>query len=52
MTDDVIAHDAIYQQSYKLFILQSASGLATQRNVLNCYVAMVMSEESLFCRRQ
>jgi hypothetical protein len=39
----------IYQWSYELFVLQSINGLATQHNVLNSYVAMVTSEESLFC---
>jgi hypothetical protein len=50
-TDDVIAHAAIYQWSFKLFMLQSISGLPTRHNVpvLNYYVAMVSSKEIVFC---
>jgi hypothetical protein len=42
----------IYQWSYKLFILQSMSGLATNHNVLYRYVTILMPEESLFCWRK
>lgn len=34
--------------SYKLFVLQSIIGLATQRTVFNCYVSIVRPQESMF----
>jgi hypothetical protein len=38
-----------YNTNTRMFVLQSVSGLGTKRYVMHCYVAIVTSEESLFC---
>jgi hypothetical protein len=43
----ISAEELICQWSYDLFMLQSHSGLATQRNVSNCNATMVVSEATL-----
>jgi hypothetical protein len=44
-TEDFIAHAAIYNYSYEVFMLPFISGMDTQHSVLNCYVAILTSEE-------
>lgn len=48
ITHDSWWHLMMCEWPYRLFMMQSVCDLATQGNVLDCYVAMVMSEESLF----
>jgi hypothetical protein len=47
-----VGNDWCVRLSYKVFVLQSISGLDTQHNILSSYVTIVTSEESLFCWRK